>query len=112
MGNASRSSTPRSVTGPAATHGRRPDPRTTTRQTEPANPRTGRHRLPHPSKPAHLKLGSPVKPVGTKGPYARSLTSPGTGGPCGAALVPLGGSSYGRLMADDFSERYGDLLSG
>ena len=44
--------------------------------------------------------------------YARSGTSPGTGGPFGAALVPVGGSSYGRWMAADFSERYGNLLTG
>jgi hypothetical protein len=29
-----------------------------------------------------------------------------------AALVTTGGSSYGRRMADDFSERYGDRLTG
>ena len=95
--------------GPATAASRRPDPRTARRQAEPANPRTGRHRLPHPRRPARLKLGSIVKPLATKGHYARSGTSPGTGGPFGAALVPVGGSSYGRRMADDFSERYGDL---
>jgi hypothetical protein len=35
-------------------------------------------------------------PGRTKERYARSGTSPGTGGPFGAALVPRGGSSYGR----------------
>src|SRR6476646_11094202 len=53
--------------GPTTTHGRRPDPRTTTRQTEPTNPRTGRHRLPDQREPAHLKTRLTCKALRDQG---------------------------------------------
>src|SRR5664279_2929365 len=65
---------------------------------------------PEPVSERQICLKIPASPVVAS--YARSGTSPGTGGPFGAALVPVGGSSYGRRMVDDFSERYGDLLTG
>ena len=45
--------------------------------------------------------------------YAPSGTSPGRSGPCGAVRLTWGATeSYGRRVADDFAERYGNLLTG
>ena len=47
--------------------------------------------------------------------YAPSGTSPGRSGPAGSAAdVPMKGAGwlYGRQVADDFTERYRDLLTG